>query len=197
MKDRASLHLVKDNAAVVEGVTIQMLVLFHASLNIPAQPSSQNLFAQFHFVFGDGRDLSLFLRVPENQSHIVSLNFRMRFSLRELPKVILSLLVSLSLLSPTGGERRLRKRLLNTNPFNHDTRRPDQSKVSTMQTSVSLTFKLKPGGVGPIQELFLVAGLWWKWSSVGRQGRRSSIGRSCSELQIPQPILTFQVQPCF
>ena len=57
MKDRASLHLVKDNAAVVEGVTIQMLVLFHASLNIPAQPSSQNLFAQFHFVFGDGRDL--------------------------------------------------------------------------------------------------------------------------------------------
>ena len=34
MKDRASLHLVKDNAAVVEGVTIQMLVLFHASLNI-------------------------------------------------------------------------------------------------------------------------------------------------------------------
>ena len=72
MKDRASLHLVKDNAAVVEGVTIQMLVLFHASLNIPAQTSSQNLFAQFHFVFGDGRDLSLFLRVPENQSHIVS-----------------------------------------------------------------------------------------------------------------------------
>ena len=161
-----------------------------------SQPSSQNLFAQFHFVFGDGRDLSLFLRVPENQSHIVSLNFRMRFSLRELPKVILSLLVSLSLLSPTGGERRLRKRLL-TNPFNHDTRRPDQSKVSTMQTSVSLTFKLKPGGVGPFQELFLVAGLWWKRSSVGRKGRSCSVGRSSSELQIPQPILTFQVQPCF
>ena len=133
MKDRASLHLVKDNAAVVEGVTIQMLVLFHASLNFPAQTSSQNLFAQFHFVFGDGRDLSLFLRVPENQSHIVSLNFRMRFSLRELPKVILSLLVSLSLLSPTGGERRLRKRLL-SNPFNHDTRRPGQSKVSNDST---------------------------------------------------------------
>ena len=129
MKDRASLHLVKDNAAGVEGVTIQMLVLFHASLNILAQPSSQNLFAQFHFVFGDGKDLYLVLRVPENQSHIVSLNFRMRFSLREL-----SLLVSLSLLSPTGGERRLRKRLLNTNPFNHDTRRPDQSKVSNDST---------------------------------------------------------------